>query len=243
MIARAAVNRLVLDGCTLDPGGAWQLDGTADGTRQDPRPGFALAGDYDFSGAELALFEQVPQIDLFRSISGAILAEEDAYTLTANGSIVDGGSGVGDDPANLAIGSLSDPVDGYGPALSADGLTVFGRTRVARASGQGGIWLHSLRAHDNQKGCIRFSYFSGVDDRLPPHFACVLGPDIDIGFTDERFGMPGYAQLRRRSDQRILEQGPARDMMGAFGYLKNTHKFKNLTIRFREFMPVGITRS
>jgi hypothetical protein len=240
LITRAAVNRLVLDGCTLDPGGAWRLDGTADGTRQDPRPGFALAGDYDFSAAELALFEQIPKIDLIRSISGAILAEEDAYTLTASGSIVDGGSGVGDDPANLAIGSLSDPVDGYGPALTADGLTVFGRTRVASAAGQGGIWLHSLRAHDNQNGCIRFSYFSGVDDRLPPHFGCVFGPDIDIGLTDERFGMPGYAQLSRRSDQRILDQGPGRDMMGAFGYLKNSHTFKNLTIRFREFMPVGI---
>jgi len=240
LIARAALNRLVLDGCTLDPGGAWQLDGTADGTRQDLRPGFALAGDYDLSGAELATFTQIPQIDLIRSITGAILAEEDAYTLTASGSIVDAGSGVGDDLPNLAVGSLSDPGGGYGPALTADGLTVFGRCRVASVTGQGGIWLHALRAHDNQSGCVRFSHFSGVDDRLPPHHGCVFGPDIDIGFTDERFGMPGYAQLRRRSDPRILEQGPGRDLMGAFGYLRNTHKFKNLTIRFREFMPVGI---
>jgi hypothetical protein len=240
LIARAAVNRLVLDGCTLDPGGAWQLDGTADGTRQDLRPGLALAGDYDFSGAELPLFTQIPQIDLIRSITGAILAEEGAYTLAAAGSIIDAGSGVGDDPPNLAVGSLSDPGSGYGPALTADGLTVFGRCRVACATGHGGIWLHALQAHDNQKGCVRFSYFSGVGDRLPPHHGCVFGPDIDIGFTDERFGMPGYAQMRRRSDPRILEQGPGRDLMGAFGYLRNTHKFKNLTIRFREFMPVGI---
>lgn len=240
LIARAAVNRLIIDGCTLDPGGAWQLDGTADGTRQDFRPAFALGSNYDLSGAEFPLFKQIPQIDLIRSIAGAVLADEDAYTLTASGSIVDGGSGVGDSPAKLAIGSLSDPVAGYGPALTADGLTVFGRTRVASVTGQGGIWLHALRAHDNQKGCVRFSYFSGVDDRLPPHHGCVFGPDIDIAFTDERFGMPGYTQLRRRSDQRILEQGPGRDMMGAFGYLRNTHKFKNLTIRFREFMPVGI---
>lgn len=240
LIARVALNRLVLDGCTLDPGGAWELDGSADGTRQDFRPAFAMTADYDFSAAEFPLFTQVPQIDLIRAITGAILAEEDAYTLTASGSIVDGGSGVGDDPGNLAIGSLSDAVDGYGPALTVDGITVLGRSRVASVTGQGGIWLHALRAHDNQKGCVRFSYFSGVNDRLPPHHGCVLGPDLDIGFTDERFGMPGYAQLRRRSDQRILEQGPGRDLMGAFGYLRNTHKFKNLTIRFREYMPVGI---
>jgi hypothetical protein len=240
LIARAAVNRLVLDGCTLDPGGVWQLDGSADGTRQALRPSFALAGDYDFSGAELPQFDQVPQIDLSRSIAGAILAEEEAYTLTTTGSIVDAGSGVGDDPANLAIGSLSDPAGEYGPALTADGLTAFGRCRVASVTGQGGIWLHALQAHDNQKGCVRFSYFSGIDDRLPPHYGCVFGPAIDIGFTDERFGMPGYAQLGSRSDPRILEQGPGRDLMGAFGYLRNTHKLKNLTIRFREFMPVGI---
>lgn len=240
LIARAAVNRLVLDGCTLDPGGAWQLDGTANGTRQNLRPGFALTGDYDLSPADLPTFTQIPQIVLIRSITGAILAEEDAYTLTAANSIIDAGSGVGDVPPNLAVGSLSDPVGGYGPALTADGLTVFGRCHVAGVDGQGGIWLHALRAHDNQKGCVRFSYFSGVDDRLPPHHGCVFGPDVDIGFTDERFGMPGYAQLRRRSDPRILEQGPGRDLMGAFGFLRNTHKFKNLTIRFREFMPVGV---
>jgi hypothetical protein len=28
--------------------------------------------------------------------------------------------------------------------------------------------------------------------------------------------------------------------MGAFGYLFNTHKWKNINIRYREFMPVGI---
>ena len=28
--------------------------------------------------------------------------------------------------------------------------------------------------------------------------------------------------------------------MGAFGYLLNTHKWKNIGIRQREFMPVGI---
>lgn len=240
LVARAAVNSLRLVGCTLDPGGAWQLDGTAEGTRQDPRPGFALAGDYDFSAADLAVFTQIPRIELVRTISGAVLAEADAYTLDAADSIVDAGSGIGDDTPALAVGSLSDPAAGYGPALTASGLTCFGLCRVERVSGQGGIWLHALVAHDNQSGCVRFSYFSGAGDRLPPHHGCVFGPAADIAFADERFGMPGYAQLRLRSDARILEQGPGRDLMGAFGYLRNTQKWKNLNIRFREFMPVGV---
>lgn len=240
LIARVAVSRLVLDGATIDPGGACQLDGTAAGTRQAMRPAFGLSGDYDFSAADFAAFSQIPEIVLIRSITGAVLAEEDAYELAAEGSLIDAGSGVGDAAPALAIGSLGDSAGGYGPALTADGLTCFGRCRVARVSGQGGIWLHALRAHDNQQGCVRFSFFSGVDDRLPPHYGCVFGPGVDIGFSDERFGMPGYGQLRRRSDPRILEQGPGRDLMGAFGYLQSTHKWKNLTIRFREFMPVGI---
>ena len=161
-------------------------------------------------------------------------------TLSATGSIIDGSSGVGDDTPAVAIGSLADPANGYGPALTVSGLTCFGIARVASVTGEGGIWLHALVAHDNQRGCVRFSYFSGVGDRLPPNHGCVFGPIADIGFTDERFGMPGYAQLHRRSDGRIQEQGPGRDLMGAFGYLKNTHKWKNLSIRFREFMPVGI---
>jgi len=240
LVARAAVNLLQIEGCTLDPGGAWQLDGTAEGTRQDPRPGFALSGDYDFAPAELTAFTQVPRIELVRTICGAVLAEADAYTLSATDSIIDANSDVGDATPALAVGSLGDPAKGYGPALTAAGLTCLGVARVASVTGQGGIWLHALAAHDNQSGCVRFSYFSGIDDRLPPHHGCVFGTSADIAFTDARFGMPGYAQLGRRSDPRILEQGPGRDLMGAFGYLSNTHKWKNLTIRFREYMPVGI---
>jgi hypothetical protein len=240
LIARVALNQLQLDGCTLDPGGAWQLDGTAEGSIQPMRPGFALTADYDLAPADFAQFDQVPQLVLNRCISGAVLAEEDAYTLSVSGSIIDAGSGVGAAMPALAIGSLSDPADGYGPALQLAGLTCLGRARVARVSGEGGIFAHALEAHDNQHGCVRFSYFSGIGDRLPPHHGCVLGTEAVLAFTDERFGMPGYAQLRRRSDVRILEQGPGRDMMGAFGYLRNTHKWKNISIRFREFMPVGV---
>lgn len=236
IIARAAVNALALDGTTLDPGGAWQLDGT----RSPARPGFALAGDYDFSAADFAAFTQTPAIAVTRSIVGAVLAEESAYALTLTDSIVDAAAGVADSAPALAIGSLADPAAGYGPALTISGVTCFGRASVGSVTGSGGIFLHALRAHDTQSGCLKFSSLSGVNDRLPPHHGCVFGPGTEIGFTDERFGMPGYAQLRLRSDSRLREQGPGRDEMGAFGYLRNTHKWKNISIRFREFMPVGI---
>jgi hypothetical protein len=47
--------------------------------------------------------------------------------------------------------------------------------------------------------------------------------------------------LAHSADFRIREQGPDGNEMGAFGsLLKEAHKWRNLQIRFREFMPVGI---
>jgi hypothetical protein len=61
-----------------------------------------------------------------------------------------------------------------------------------------------------------------------------------LRFTSEFFGEPGYAQLARSSDARVRERGPGDDAMGAYGFLLESHKWRNLQIRFREFMPVGI---
>lgn len=237
LIARAAVNRLVLEGCTLDPGSHEKLDGT----RLPVRYGFRLANDYGFSvPAEEKAFDQTPRIELSRSICGP-MAIDDGYELSLIDSIVDAASGVGDSAPALAVHAATGVAEnGWGPALSVSGMTCFGRMRVESATGQGGIWLHRLQVHDDQIGCIKFSYFSGAGDRLPQHQACVLGAEAELSFRGEVFGEAGYAQPGLRSDRRIIEQGPDRDAMGAFGYLLNTHKWKNINIRYREFMPVGI---
>ncbi|MCB1852635.1 MAG: hypothetical protein KDI83_17960 [Gammaproteobacteria bacterium] len=253
LIARVALDLLRIEGCTLDPGGAWQLDGTQQGTRQARRPGFALSADYGFDAGEVALFDQVPKIELIRCISGALLTEGGGYACTIADTIIDGYTEAGWSAPPLAIGHTLIPettepettpwtevAEGWGPSLVVYGLTCFGRARVTELDGEGGIWLHRLQVQRHQQGCIRYSYFSGIDDRLPPHLGCVNGLQAPIAFSDLRFGMPDYAQLARRSDARILEQGPGRDLMGAFGYLRNTHKWKNIGIRFREYMPVGV---
>jgi len=41
-------------------------------------------------------------------------------------------------------------------------------------------------------------------------------------------------------DRRVREVGPDEGEMGAFGFLLNAHKWKNICIRLREFMPVGM---
>jgi len=79
-----------------------------------------------------------------------------------------------------------------------------------------------------------------IKNRLPQHFACVFGNDARLLFTSEYFGDPAYCQLSLECGPRILEQGVGNDQMGAFNFLLETHKWRNLKIRFREFMPVGI---
>jgi len=255
LVEQAAVNSLSFDGCTLDPGGAKLLDGSATGGRGVMWPALALANGYGLTDPdEQRDFDQVPALALVQCIAGALHVDSD-YTLDLQSTIVDAGSGTDVAPpelANLAIGV--EPA--WGPPLSFAGLTVFGRSRVERARGDGGLFVHTLQVHDNQDShdalanpgqpgsCIKHSWFSGLGDRLPPHFACVFGvgpaEPAELRFVAQRFGEAGYAQLAWASDRRVREAGPDEDEMGAFGFLLNAHRWKNICIRLREFMPVGM---
>jgi hypothetical protein len=120
------------------------------------------------------------------------------------------------------------------------GAHFFGRVRVAEAIGSGALFVHRLEVWNHQRGCLKHSYFSGDGDRLPPYFACVFAADAPLAFTSTWFGDPGYGQLARGTDFRIRARGPGDDAMGAFGFLLDAHKWANLGIRLREFMPVGV---
>lgn len=140
----------------------------------------------------------------------------------------------------FALTGPGNPGDSWGPGTRVNRITVSGRMRTETLCGEGGIWVDTLEVLDHQQGCIRFSYFSGKKDRLPRNQGCVMGDTAKLFFTNSYFGHPGYGQLRLLSDYSIREHGPGEDMMGAFGFLYESHKWRNLTIRFREFMPVGI---
>ena len=99
---------------------------------------------------------------------------------------------------------------------------------------------HRFEVLDNQHGCIKRSWFSGDADRLPPNHFCVHAPDARLAFTSEWFADPGYAQLANMSDPRIRTLGPDEDAMGAFGFQRDAHKWTNLQVRLREFMPIGV---
>jgi len=234
IVTRAAVNTLSFHAVTLDPGGHRVLDGSAEGVRADPQPALNLTPDLGFADAgDLEAFEELPEITLERSVAGPI-AMGPRYRLTLTDSIVDGGEG-------RAIAATESPATGYGPTVSISGATVLGRTRVRSADGKGGLFRDRLEVRDHQTGCLSYCFFSGDMDRLPPHFACVFGPGTQPAFTTTTHLQPGYGQLHRlRSSAALLQDGPDADEIGAFGFLLNTHKWKNLSIRLREFTPVGV---
>jgi hypothetical protein len=244
LIARAALNSLEIIDCTLDPGGFVQIDEQ----RAPLESSLLLREPYGFllDPNEEEVFDQTPEIILFRTIAGALLIDS-GYRLSITDSIIDAGQGVSNTTDSVAIGPATNPATTWGPPTTFAGLTVFGRTRVESIAGSGAIFVHALDVHDVQKGCIKFSYFSGEPaDRLPQNHACVKGitavPEdaARLRFTSEFFGDPAYGQLAATTDFRIRERGPNDDAMGAFGFLLEAHKWRNLQIRFREFMPVGI---
>jgi hypothetical protein len=238
LIARAAINQLEILSCTLDPGGFLQLNGT----RAAIQTAIRLGDVYGFTAgsAEDVAFKQTPEIILQKTVAGPVLIDR-KYTLNLTDTILDAGKGVGDEAAtSFALSNATDPANQYGPPTTVSSITVFGRMRVEQMSGRGGIWVHALEVFNNQKGCLKFSYFAGVGDRLPQNHACVFGLTANLRFTSSIFGQPAYAQLHHTTDFRIQERGPNDDAMGAFGFLQDAHKWRNLQIRYREFMPVGI---
>jgi len=234
LIARAAVAKLEINGCTLDPGCIMQLNGTRSAAvtsaSLDAKFGFASATDYQN-------FDVTPQIVITQCITGPLLMEA-AYSLCIQGSIIDAGAPSGIDGTNaFAISSEADPVNGYGPPLAFQQCDFFGRCRLRSASGSGGIFCHALEVWNNQVGCIRQSSFANEANRLPQNFDCVTGAVVN--FTAGAWNQPGYAQLALDCDDRVLEDGPNDDQMGAFGSLLEAHKWRNLQVRLREYMPAG----
>jgi hypothetical protein len=237
LVSRAALNALEMDGCTLDPGGYRQLNGN----RAAIWPALDLRRPYGFADpAEEAAFDQTPRVSLFRCLAGPLLLDR-GYSLSISDCVVDAGAGVGDNAAAaLAIGSATAPAADWGAPLEIHNATLLGRARPDRINGRGAVFVHTLDVLDNQQGCLRYSYFSGQGDRLPQNLGCVAAPDARLRFVAETFGSPAYALLALGVDFRLRERGPGDDAMGAYNFLCEGHKWRNLQVRFREFMPVGV---
>ena len=102
------------------------------------------------------------------------------------------------------------------------------------------LLLAALLKLDDSAGRPCLVNVTKADQRLPESKQVWEGTEAQLHFHSEVFGEPAYCQLAFTADDRIRERGPNDDQMGAFGFLLEAHKWRNLQIRFREFMPVGI---
>lgn len=245
LIFRAALNSVEIINCTLDPGSFRKLDGSRSPTYHsielDPHYGFENAEEED-------PFKQIPLVILQKTISGPAFIDS-GYSVYLSDSIIDAGSGSGehdvDDDTNTTAsfalsGTANDPSGSWASPSEVYDTTVFGRMRVESINGRGNIWKNALEVLDNQRGCIKQSYFSASGNRLPQNHACVSGTQARLHFVSETFGHPSYGQLGYSTDFRIKERGPKDNEMGAFGFLEDAQKWRNIQVRFREFMPVGV---
>jgi hypothetical protein len=237
LIARAALNRLEIVDCTLDPGGFRQLDRS----RAPVVPAIAVQAGHGFADAQDAkAFKETPEIGIERSISGAVLADGSDYTIDIRDSIVDAGSGPSEPAGAPAVSAATNPLAGWGAPLCTTRTTFLGPVRVETIEATGAIFAHVLAAHNDQTGCVRLSSLAGAGDRLPQNVESVHGPDRRPRFVSIALGEPGYGQLTRATDSAIRDRGPGDDEMGAYGSLAEAHKWRNLQVRYREFMPLGI---
>lgn len=248
LISRAALGRLEILDCTLDPGGFRKyICGPPDVARAPLLAGINLKEPYGFANAaDETAFDQTPEIVIQRSICGAVFTDE-GYSLCIEDSIIESiPVKTGPNLTRLAVTGATDPIKGFAGPTTVRNVTILGRVRASTINGSGGIFTGAVEAFDQQVGCLKYCYFANdtaagaVKNRLPQNFACISGKDAELIFTSDHFGHPGYCQLSLECDRRILEEGVGNDQMGAFNFLQEAHKWRNLQIRFREFMPVGI---
>src|SRR5262249_33649427 len=136
LIARAALNKLEIISCTLDPGGFRYFNGD----RAPLLPGIDLKEPYGFAtAAEELAFKQTPEIILQRSITGAVFTDE-GYTLCLADSIVESVPvTIGLNVFPFAITSATVPATGYAGDATIRNVTVLGRVRAASLEGAGGV--------------------------------------------------------------------------------------------------------
>jgi hypothetical protein len=225
------LSRLEISHCTLVPGRA--LD--ADGNPVTPGAVSLVVGLASMS------------VTIDRSISGALRAVPES-DLSVRDSIVDA-NGTGEVAYSDTDG------DGAGAALTATATTVIGKIH-AREFGTvsncillarqepGDGWSAPVWAERKQTGCVRFSFLP-IDSIVPRRYRCQ--PDsaesarrLAPRFTSLNYGVPAYGQLALSTADAIWRGADDESEMGAFHHLYAPQRDRNLRIRLREYLRVGL---
>jgi len=230
--------------CTLVPG----QDLLPDGQPRTKAPSLIVRGALDGDCTVL----------LNRCITGPIQTGR-ASTLRLEDCIVDGLGG-------LALQSLPPPLDeGPPPVESYEGAGRTGALHVLASTVLGGteatvlvlasdtLFTGRIDVVQRQEGCVRFSYVP-PGSRVPQRFRCQPAyaedtPDdvrleierrVKPVFTSDRYGAPGYCQLRDDTDSGIRRGASDEGEMGVFHHLQQPQREANLRASLTDYLRFGL---
>lgn len=127
--------------------------------------------------------------------------------------------------------------------------TVLGKTYARALEASECIFDDVAQVEDVQAGCVRFSAWSLGSDLPKQYESVTVAPHAPI-FTSRDFGNPAYGQLLTDADRSVLpgvgrlsitEGGPTGSEMGALARELGSIKRRSLLIKYREFMPLGLS--
>jgi len=217
--------------CTCVPGRTLDVDGN---------PGLPGA-------VSLAVALPGINVHIDRSICGALRATPGSK-VELHDSIIDA-----TDLDAVAFADLDD--NGPGAALSASACTIFGKIHarefgtisncilLARLAPLDS-WNAAVWTERKQTGCVRFSFLP-FDSIAPRRYRCQ--PDsadsarrLSPRFASLRYGQPSYGQLSPSTADEIWRGADDESEMGAFHHLYAPQRDRNLRIRLREYLRVGL---
>jgi len=141
-------------------------------------------------------------------------------------------------------------IDGKGPqeaievrSASIQNTTVFGRTRVDKLKlASNSIFTDTVYSTVTQEGCVRFSYLP-KESITPRRYMCKpdeTTQEIEPGFTSEKYGDPGYAQLDRTIARDIFTGADNKAEMGVFNHLFEPQRLADLRTSLNEYLRFGL---
>lgn len=206
------IAELVIEDCTLDPGGGLGEDAVS----LRP-PGVTL---------EVAAPAVGVTVEIRRSLTGPLRIPSGAESLTIADSILDGQAHGGEVLAG-------------GPSLSLFRTTLLGDAACDRLTASEALVTGRMLVQFCQDGCVRFSYF-GPGSQVPVGYRpapAQPGPR----FTSTSFGHPAYAQLAADCPETIVRGGETEREIGVGNSRADGRRLEHLRLRLSEYLPAGLT--
>ncbi|MEE4109041.1 MAG: phage tail protein [Halieaceae bacterium] len=191
-------------------------------------------------GIEVAAGNDELDLDLYRSICGAIAVPDSIEALRVVDCILDGAGAA-------AIDAPRTPLE-----LCAS--TVFGSVACQQIEASDAIFNDIVTAARLQTGCVRYSWVA-PGSATPRRYRCQ--PNLALrnvpaseepaiiarlrpAFTSETYGDPAYAQLASSCAAEITSGGDDGNEMGAWQFLRQSYRRANLRALLPDYLPYGL---